>query len=176
MTNSAAGGVPERYFYHSFPRRGRNGPAEVQRGLDILTLIRDFGLVLTPEVTSWEYPHADGTPPRKMQMVQRRACFTELAPSALDQHAAEFGHFALEFEIDVLKNLGALPVFYIPRSENDRNVNSLGQTLVIQLIDAMCLIDRIARLKKICESRPPSVKRQDLSLGFSDKQKIFNLD
>src|SRR5260370_1024189 len=105
----------ERYFYHSFPRRGRNENVEVEKGLKVLELIRDFGLLLTPEITAWEYPHADGSRPREMTMVQRRACFTELSPRELPRHASEFGHFALEFEVDTLKSLHALPVFYLPR-------------------------------------------------------------
>jgi hypothetical protein len=108
----------ERYFYHSFPRRRKDQRGEVQKGLKILELIRDFGLLLTPERTAWEYPHADGSPPRRMEMVQRRVCFTELSPRELSRHAKEFGHFALEFEVDTLKSLHALPVFYIPRGEN----------------------------------------------------------
>ena len=167
--------IPERFFYHSFPRRGRGDAAESQKGLKILELIRDFGLLLTPEITSWEYPHATGTPPRKMQMVQRRACFTELSPTELLRHAEEFGHFALEFEIDTLKNLGAIPVFYIPRWSTGDLASSLGHTLVIQMIDAMCLIDRIARLKRFIESTATGGSRQNFEFGFNTR-KVFSLD
>lgn len=38
-------GVPERYFYHSFPRRSRSTEREIASGLTILELIRDFGLL-----------------------------------------------------------------------------------------------------------------------------------
>ena len=173
MTATAETAEPERYFYHSFPRRGRDETVEVHRGLKILELIRDFGLLLTPEVTAWEYPHADGSPPRKMEMVQRRVCFTELSPRELPRHAREFGHFALEFEVDTLKSLHALPVFYIPRG----NTSALGQILVMQLIDAMCLVDRMARLKKLIESATvTSGSRQNFAFGFSDRQKLFNID
>ena len=173
MTATTEAAEPERYFYHSFPRRGRDEKVEVQKGLTILELIRDFGLLLTPETTAWEYPHADGSPPRKMEMVQRRACFTELSPSELPRHAKEFGRFALEFEVDTLKSLHALPVFYIPRGSN---ASPLGQTLVIQLIDAMCLADRIARTKQFIESTATSRSRQNFQFGFSDRQKLFSID
>jgi hypothetical protein len=145
MTSDISNAVePERFFYHSFPRRGRSDTtAENPKGLKILELIRDFGLLLTPEITSWQYPHANQTPPRNMQMVQRRVSFTELSSKQLPEHAKEFGHFALEFEIDTLKDLGAIPVFYIPKWGSSSLARSLGQTLVIQMIDAMCLIDRI---------------------------------
>lgn len=160
----------ERYFYHSFPRRGRDDESAVQRGLTILELIRDFGLLLTPEITTWEYPHADGSPPRKMEMVQRRVCFTELAPAEVPQHAREFGQFALEFEIDTLKRLHALPVFYIPKGDT----SPLGPTLVIQLIDAMCVIDRMARVKQALEL-PNVPPRVNFEFGF-DRPKSFNID
>jgi hypothetical protein len=136
-----------------------------------LELIKDFGLLLTPEITTWEYPHADGSPPRKMEMVQRRVCFTELSPTEVSQHAKEFGRFALEFEIDSLKRLHALPVFYIPRADT----SSLGQTLVIQLIDAMCVIDRMARVKSALQL-PNVATRVNFEFGFSDRLKSFNID
>lgn len=136
----------------------------------ILELIRDFGLILTPEITTWEYPHADGSPPRKMEMVQRRVCFTELSPNELSRHAEEFGRFALEFEIDALKRLHALPVFYIPKGDT----SPLGQTLVIQLIDAMCVIDRMAKAKLILEL-PNVAHRVDFTFGFSNGTKCFNI-
>jgi hypothetical protein len=165
----------ERFFYHSFPRRGRADPAEIQKGLAILELIQSFGLLLTPEITAWAHPHANGAPPRQMRIVQRRACFTELSVRSLPKHAEEFGHFALEFEIDTLKRLGALPVFYIPKWGEEGSANSLGQTLVVQAIDAMCVIDRIARVKGFIESTATSGSRQNFEFGF-DARKMFSLD
>ena len=162
----------ERYFYHSFPRprRGRDQTVDVQKGLKILELIRDFGLLLAPELIAWEHPHVDGAPPRKAKIVQKRVCFTELSPCELPKHATEFGHFALEFEIDTLKSLHALPVFYIPRGANS---SSLGQTLVIQLIDAMCLIDRIAQMKCFAATAA-SGSRQNLI--FENRKKLPSVD
>jgi hypothetical protein len=95
-------GETKRFFYHSFPRRGRNTSGEIDKGCQILSLICDVGLVLAPEVVPWSYPHADGTPPREQRTIQRRIYFTELAPHELKRHAEEFGHFALEFEVDAL--------------------------------------------------------------------------
>ena len=54
----------ERFFYHSFPRRGSNTDAEIDKGCKILSLICNAGLLLAPEVVTWQYPHADGSPPR----------------------------------------------------------------------------------------------------------------
>ncbi len=128
--------VPDRFFYHSFPRPRRASTDDQTKGLKILEAIVDFGLVLAPEATTWESPHADGSPPRKMEFALRRICFTELSPPELPEHAKVFGPFALEFDIETLKSFFAIPVFYIPRGGD----SSLGQTLVVQLADAMCLV------------------------------------
>jgi hypothetical protein len=166
----------KRFFYHSFPRRGRNSSAEIDKGCKILSLICDAGLVLAPEVVAWSYPHADGKPPRQQQTIQRRICFTELAPGELKQHADEFGHFALEFEVDTLKRMGVMPVFYIPRAteEDPNGLMSLGSTLVVQSIDAMILAMRLAGIKDILDKSPVG-DRLDCTFGF-EKLKTFSLD
>jgi hypothetical protein len=166
----------ERFFYHSFPRRGRDSDREIEKGCKILSLICDAGLVLAPEVVKWSYPHADGSPPREQQTIQRRICFTELAPDELSEHANEFGHFALEFDVNTLKRLGAMPVFYIPQAtgEDTVGVTSLGSTLVVQSIDAMILAMRLAGIKKKLDESP-LLDRLDCELGFQ-KLKTFSLD
>jgi hypothetical protein len=108
--------APERYFYHSFPRRKRQTTAEIQKGCQILSIMRDVGLVMAPEIVKWGYEHADGSPPRTSEVLQQRVCFTELEPQELPRHAQKFGRFALEFTVPTLKSLGAIPVFYIPRA------------------------------------------------------------
>jgi hypothetical protein len=105
--------VERRFFYHCFPRRGAGSDAELVKGCKILEAIRDFGLLLTPQLLEWLQPQSSGTPPRRFMALQKRVCFTELAPYELPRHAEKFGHFALEFETDVIRSLGAVPVFYI---------------------------------------------------------------
>jgi hypothetical protein len=166
--------IPERYFYHSFPRRSRSPAREIPSGLAILELIRDHGLLLTPEIAHWEYPHADGTPPRSASMIQRRVSFTELSPSELARHSENFGHFALEFEIETLKQLGAMPVFYVPHTAD--GAGSLGKTVVMQIIDAMRLIDRIARVVPILEQAPADLPALQVTFGMTDNQKAYNLN
>src|SRR5579871_4914394 len=106
--------VQNRYLYHCFPRRGANTAEEVAKGLNILGCIRDFGLLLLPESIEWSQP-ISGHPPRTIPVVQSRVCFTDLTPSELPEHALTFGHFALEFEIESARQLGAIPVFYVPQ-------------------------------------------------------------
>jgi hypothetical protein len=170
--------VPERYFYHSFPRRGRSTDGELEKGLKILSLICEAGLVLAPEVVKWKTPHADGYPPREQETIQRRVCFTELPPSELVRHAEEFGHFALEFDIETLKRMGAMPVFYIPQSAagDGDGVASLGSTLVVQSIDAMILAMRVAGVAGVLAEAPEvNEGRFDSTFGFSNLR-TFSLD
>jgi len=137
--------------------------------------MRDFGLLLTPEIAHWEYPHANGTPPRTADMIQRRASFTELAPQELARHSDEFGHFALEFEADTLKQLGAMPVFYVPRSE--KGAGSLADTMVMMIIDAMRLTDRIGKVSPVLDeavaANRPMVRA---TFGTTDNTKVFELN
>lgn len=168
----------ERFFYHSFPRRGRNTGVEIDKGCRILSLICDAGLLLAPEVVKWQNPHADGSPPRKQEYIQRRVCFTELSPGDLNEHAEIFGHFALEFEIGVLKGMGALPVFYIPQATtaDASEINSLGSILVMQTIDAMVLVMRLAGVKQNLDAAPDVTEgRFGNTFGF-EKPKTFSLD
>ncbi len=49
----------ERFFYHSFPPRGRSTDSEIEKGCKILSLIGEAGLVLyhlTRPLTLWGLP------------------------------------------------------------------------------------------------------------------------
>lgn len=165
--------APTRYVLPAL-RQSHDHQAVNQASRDrvvLLELIRDFGLLLTPEIARWEYPHADGTPPRSASMIQRRVSFTELSPAELARHSDEFGHFALEFEIDTLKSLGAMPVFYVPRAVD--GADSLADTIVMQIIDAMRLTDRIARVVPILGQASPEQTVIPISFGMSDSQKVY---
>ena len=166
----------ERFFYHSFPRRGNNTDAEIDKGCKILSLICDSGLLLAPEVIKWQYPHANGSSPRTQTYIQRRVCFTELAPGDLSEHAEIFGRFALEFEIDVLKGMGALPVFYIPQATTTEpsEISNLGSVLVNQIIDAAMLAMRLKEVKILVDAAPDGT-RLDTTTGVN-KFKNFSLD
>jgi hypothetical protein len=69
----------ERFFYHSFPRRGASTAAEIDKGKKILTAICDFGFVLTPQFIEWTQPTIVGSP-RTLPVLQKRVCFTEPSP------------------------------------------------------------------------------------------------
>ncbi|MGD0192466.1 MAG: abortive infection system antitoxin AbiGi family protein [Rhizomicrobium sp.] len=170
--------APERFFYHSFPRRSRFTPAEIEEGCTILGIIRDHGLALVPQVMQWEYPHADGSPNRTSEVMQQRVCFTELPPAELSAHATKFGRFAIEFRVPVLKALGAIPVFYIPRAVGEvQGAEWAANIMVMQLQDAYVLALRLAGLLEGVKKASPDEKTIRCTLGFTESGlKDFNLD
>jgi len=179
MAEPAPSGIapPERYFYHSFPRRGRATDDEVAKGCKILSLIAEAGLLLAPQVMTWRYPHANGAPPREVEIIQRRVCFTELPPGELIGHARAFGSFAIEYDVGVLKRMGALPAFYIPQSvkEESDGRSSLGSTLVVQAADAMWLVTRLAIMSENLAQIGPEVETFSCTFGFEKNMKTFDL-
>lgn len=153
--------IEERYLYHCFPRRGANTGTEVAKGLQILECIRDFGLLLLPEALEWNQPVEHG-PERTFPVVQPRVCFTDLSPGELPEHAARFGHFAIEFEMESARRLGAIPVFYVPQ----RN-GGVGTSLLAILLDSRAVIRRAAGLHGILNGEMPVNERIDFTTGFA---------
>jgi hypothetical protein len=172
--------MEERYFYHSFPRRWKATDTEITKGLQILSAIRDFGLLLTPEMTEWRHPHGDGSPPRGARFLQKRVSFTDLAPEELSEHAKEFGKFALEFNTKTLRSLGGIPVFYIPQADSQsQGAEALGSTLIIQLLDAKDLIDRLSKIDSLLASPQPKADRINITPTFTGNPHLnatFNID
>lgn len=123
--------MSNRFFYHSFPRRGKLETCEDQiaKGLRILTQISKSGLVLAPEVVQWTQPAQDGSS-RKLEQLQKRICFTELLEEELPAHSCLFGPFAIEFDLVTLRHLGVVPVSYIPQTIGATGASATGATLV----------------------------------------------
>jgi hypothetical protein len=159
--------IQERFFYHSFPRRGATNGPEIDKGCEILAAIRDFGLLLTPESIEWSQPSSGGAPSRIFPVLQRRASFTELSPSELPQHAEKFGQFALEFEIDTLRRLGAVPVLYVPQPMNESGASALGTALLAIVLDAQVAVTRLAYLYKMLNGSMPVLKEFSFDVGFA---------
>jgi hypothetical protein len=157
----------DRFFYHSFPRRGASTVAEIEKGKKILTAIRDFGLVLTPQFIEWTQPTIDSQP-RTLPVLQKRVCFTELSPKELAGHAERFGHFSLEFEISTVRRLGAMPVFYVPQPTGEATDGSLiGSALVAIATDMRAVIQRMAMLNEVLHGEVPVNPKFDFNVGFA---------
>jgi len=150
---------PQRFFYHSFPRRrGPEETYEVEKGLAILRLMKKMGLLLTPENIQWPDVSSDGSPSGPWTIVQIRCCFTELGPTELPQHAEVFGHFAIEFEIQVLPRLGAIPVFYLPRTPIG-GAEALATEFVACIGNTQILLDRLLELEELVRINSNKHKR-----------------
>ncbi|MBX5455077.1 MAG: hypothetical protein K6U10_14230 [Acidobacteriia bacterium] len=137
-----------RKFFHSFPRpRPSDTPETLNaRGLAILRLIKDIGLIVAPEIVEWHVPLQGGTQ-RSIKYDQLRICFTELHESELRQHAERFGPFALEFEIGRLRQMGALPVIYMPQQVSAGDLSAIGPTLVMEIHHVEATIRLLEQLR-----------------------------
>jgi hypothetical protein len=160
--------VPERYFYHSFPRRGASTVDEIEKGCKILAAICDFGLLLTPQLIEWEQPSVGDGPPRTFPVLQKRVCFTELSPPELPAHAERFGHFALEFDIDVIRSLGAVPVFYIPQpAKAGADGSAIATGLLAIAADCWAVVQRMAFLDRMFKGPVPVQEKFSMEVGFA---------
>lgn len=142
---------PERHFYHSFPRRQREKPVdELTTGLQVLSSIAASGFLLTPEITEWREPRDDGSLGEPWKVIQKRCCFTELAPGELAEHSEHFGRFSIEFDVKTFRQLGGIPVFYLPRATHeDVGLESLAAALLARTGEIQVLLNRLADLAKL---------------------------
>lgn len=140
---------PDRYFYHSFPRCLRDDPAlEIDRGLEVISSIIASGFLLSPEITEWQERRSDGELSEPVQNIQKTCSFTELAPSELPKHSGKFGRFSVEFDVQTFRELGGIPVFYLPRaSRKDRGLESLAAALMVRTGEIQTLLARLAELE-----------------------------
>ena len=117
----------DRYFFHSFPRpkKDESEDATLERGLKILAFMKDFGLVLAPEIVDWDVSLISGGA-EQLQILQRRACFTELSTDELPGHSAIFGPLALSFDLAKLRSAGAIPAIYVPQGVEASTLSQIG--------------------------------------------------
>jgi len=141
--------MSERFFYHSFPRPRQSMAGEPAKGLKILSSICQNGLLLVPESVSWSDPSATQATDR-IRAIQRRICFTELAPEELQTHAKVFGAFALEFTVSNLRQFGAMPIFYVPDSPDASfDLSGVATSLLGRLADARQIIECVAAMAQL---------------------------
>lgn len=124
------------YFYHNFPRKACT---DLTHGLEVLQAMLGTGLLLVPELTKLRAPGGQVI----QEIVQERMCFTELAPDEVPKHAETFGLFALEYEPMALRQLGAVPVFYIPSNLDNQGLAAAGTVLASRMAYAQEFIKRL---------------------------------
>jgi hypothetical protein len=165
----------ERFFYHSFPRLRPDDQMDkiVSKGLSILENIKTIGLIIAPEIVEWKQPLVDGGT-RVTRLRQKRISFTELSRSEVAEHGKKFGPFSLEFKIDVLRRLGALPVIYMPQSlRTSGDLSVLGSMIVTQLGDIKHTINQLHGLSQV--SDPQYVLATAVSQGATSVADNYEL-
>jgi hypothetical protein len=161
------------YFYHSFPRRFRKDTGEeLENGLKILKSIHDIGFILTPEITEWQEPLDDGTLSKPWKVIQKRCCFTELSPNELEKHTKSFGCFSLEFNARTIRQLGGIPVFYLPKpTDEDVGLESLASALIARTGEIQKVLNRLSELSEHIGKNPD--KSQLLGVGKDGNKAFF---
>lgn len=139
----------DRFFFHNFPRlrQGENREVQLKKGELIAASLLANGIMLSPE--TYEIPLLDnqGNVVDRLRTTQRRACFTELELEGLPGHSQTFGPFALVYDIDDLRQLGALPVFYIPLTQGNANLSGLAAELLGGFADAAAYVKVLAAMR-----------------------------
>ena len=108
------------------------------------------GLLITPEKTIWQEPLTTGMLSNPVEVNQKRACFTELDPSELQRHSTIFGRFALEFDVQAIRRLGGIPVFYLPRpSQADVGLESIAASLICRMGEIQLILNRLGDLGEL---------------------------
>ena len=151
--------IPEsRFFYHSFPRPSDEDSRgiTIQKGLAILRLIKQTGLVLAPEIVEWHTPISIGSP-SPIRLLQQRICFTELSRSELNEHSRRFGPFAVEFDIMQLRRVGALPAIYMPQALSEDHFSLIAPFIVSHMSHINHTLERINDISQY--KHPDYIKR-----------------
>jgi len=143
-------------FYHSFPRKKENQDS-IKKGLAILDSFLKNGILLVPEIIMYQREMKDKQMPlKKYYIVQSRFCLTQIDISELKAHENHFGCFHLEFTNDNVYALGAIPVFYLPRTEPDTTklpLKKLASNYVYMLIEMQTLCENILSLYEIIKNK-----------------------
>ncbi len=140
--------MQHRHFFHSFPRpkAEESEDATLERGLNILRFMRACGLVLAPEIVDWNVSFSGAA--EQLQILQQRACFTELSTAELPRHSAMFGPIALAFDLAKLRSVGAIPVIYIPQGDEISALSQIGTFCVNGAYHTQYVLNQFQRLKE----------------------------
>ncbi len=162
-----------QYFYHSFPKSNGTKKSEDYRyGVAILESILKNGLLLTPEVLEFTEERINGEP-RISKATQCRACFTLINQSELKEHSKTFGSFSLEFETDILRVLGIMPVFYIPKLTGDK-YGQIGAMIMNRIAEIQHILKTLHNLTDALDKAPEA--HDSLVYHIDDKIMTYQLN
>lgn len=139
--------MPDRHFYHCFPRRG--GIDSTAHAVSVLSSIVERGLLLTPERIPLRESLADGSTGPESFIFQKRLCFTELTRPELASHCEAFGPIAIEWRIHTLIEIGAIPVFYVPLRETPFSNDGTASSMLVRLGEVQELLSRLESLQQV---------------------------
>ena len=146
-----------RYFYHSFARpKSDNSDENFEKSFRILQNIKEFGLILAPEIVTWDISLIDKTT-KIIRFRQSRISFTELSESELKEHTKVFGPISIEFDLQTLRAMGAQPVIYVPKEmQADKSFANTfvgaGQTAIWLLRMSWNLLGLLENIQKHIET------------------------
>ena len=69
-------------------------------------------------------------------IVQHRVCFTLISREKLLEHTKIFGNFSIEFNTNILREIGITPAMYLPifNYDNDRHLQNVSSKFVYRLM------------------------------------------
>jgi len=112
--------------------------------------MKQVGLVLAPENVSWDVS-GFSLGSRQLDILQRRASFTELATSEIAGHSAMFGPISLSFDIGKLRAAGATPVIYVPQGIADNPLSQIATFCVNGAQHTKYVLSRLHDLKELSD-------------------------
>jgi hypothetical protein len=144
--------LAERFFFHTFPRpkKDEDRDAALARALSILRFMKDVGIILAPELVTWEIQMPTGGIER-LPVLQQRVCFTELATDELEGHSATFGPVTLSFDIQELRLAGATPVMYVPQGLAVGSLSQMATFCVKAAWHTKYVLERLQELKTMSD-------------------------
>jgi hypothetical protein len=144
--------VPNRRFFHSFPRakKGELPSDTLKRGLNTLAFMKETGLLLAPEIVTWDISgFSHGSKP--LSILQRRMSFTELSVNELPAHSAFFGPLSLSCDIAKLRGIGATPVIYVPQGMTANPVSQIPIFCVNGIHHTKYVLSQLQQLKQMSD-------------------------
>ncbi len=126
--------MSNEYFYHSFSRFLKNESEQDnnKRALQTFESILKNGLLFAPEEIKLPFQIESPLKP----IVQHRVCFTLIERKKLLEHTDIFGKFSIEFNTNILREIGITPAMYLPifNYDNDRHLENVSSKFVYRLM------------------------------------------
>lgn len=126
--------MSNEFFYHSFSRFLKNESTQDnnKRAFQTLESILKNGLLFVPEEIKLPFKIESPLKP----IVQHRVCFTLISREKLLQHTKIFGNFSIEFNTNILREIGITPAMYLPifNYDNDRHLQNVSSKFVYRLM------------------------------------------